>query len=102
MNLKGEIDEPFQDPSTYNLHLTLHVDPSAGFLGQYSTSPTVILDSYTWQGITPKWKDLKEPVAFLQPRAQMLEIMACLAKDSKNESIAKDITTWCSKLSVSV
>ncbi|KAF9474377.1 hypothetical protein BDN70DRAFT_936703 [Pholiota conissans] len=99
----GEIEGPFQDPTSYTLHLTIHVPPTIGFLVYFCTSPTVVFETYTeCQGDRePDWINIRKPIVFHRPRAQMVEVLAFLARDNNNQEVAEAVLDWCHEMTLS-
>jgi hypothetical protein len=71
----------------------------------FNKSPTVVFDTYReYSGDIgkPCWLDLQAPLVFRQPRAQMVELLAFLAKDDCNKVVSADVLDWCHSLTVSI
>lgn len=91
---QGAIEEPFQDDPTYTLNMTVHLHADSGFLIYFQTSPRLVIDKYCgYDGNdmnAPGW--VKHPVndtqSFSQCRAQMLEVVACLARRHRRQCLA--------------
>lgn len=102
--VKGEIEEPFQDPPVYTLYLTVHTPPSSGFLVYHSDSPRIVLDQYTGEDTeieAPDWVNMiKTTCSFWQPRVYMLKIMATFAIHAVNDRISSKVLHWCDRNSV--
>ena len=102
--VQGEIEEPFQDPPTYTLYMTVRLLPTSGYLIYYWTSPTAIISTYVGEGYeldAPDWVSLITGThTFWQPRSHMVDVLANLSTMSENEHLSTRILAWCLAVSV--
>lgn len=85
--------------------MSVHLQPSSGFLVYYQRSPCIQLEEFVGRATDPEapdWVIGIRTLTFWQPRAHIVEVVAVLALSDINQILSAKILSWCEHVSVRI